>query len=747
MSNRRIQINDTISLVSLSPNGEYIFTYSEGNKSIDRWNEEGSELIPNHVYRVSNYIDGIKVNNKNEIFCYRAGVQISSEHQENKLQRISRNVKNYFQINDDFEIKIYRQCYNELCLNSSYKLSSCYKGVKGVFIDEDINNIWAVSLNYLFHWDLNSLQLKFSYSLGFTTVHCGNIDKKLTVHCENIDKKFTVLSKGDLIVVKYFNEVAIFLKRSAFSNSKYSIKRIFILDINKQPIDASMIFNNENPENDPENKFILYEYNSKSRKAFGIGEIIDDDIKLAKVEPDLLSNLINHPDPSDAYIEDLYNKCMKLVKEDPKKNLKFLNIITMSMSDLSKKYLDYVTKFNSELFMILDPFNERIYKDKYYPQLNTFSQEIEISKISKYSKFLKFLHYLFSVKLLSILFTLWSGVVTKQCITLVVPINDSRYPEKYSSWLKEFLYPQPSVFVDTYDKSFYTSLNGEAIINFKWNTFGRKYCAIWLLFSIFLVCFTIASYPNSIAYETRIKLYQTSIALGFVHIIFELRQFFWSPKKYFLSIWNFFDASAYLFATIVSIYWIRYNDIPDWALSISCLMLDLKFLLFFRAFESFVPSENTNLFYSYPTSLLATYLFLAGNQNSLSPWAPEATAENTILFILMALFSFLIVIYLMNLIIGLLNMSIEKVNDKASYLIQKAEVIVEIELFYLLPHQRRWISWFPEVIYYSIMVERARAHVKEAINKGYWEKEDWPEMKQKILKHLNIDDAVIDLAV
>jgi hypothetical protein len=27
-----------------------------------------------------------------------------------------------------------------------------------------------------------------------------------------------------------------------------------------------------------------------------------------------------------------------------------------------------------------------------------------------------------------------------------------------------------------------------------------------------------------------------------------------------------------------------------------------------------VPSENTNLFYSYPTSLLATYLFLTGNR-------------------------------------------------------------------------------------------------------------------------------------
>jgi hypothetical protein len=64
----------------------------------------------------------------------------------------------------------------------------------------------------------------------------------------------------------------------------------------------------------------------------------------------------------------------------------------------------------------------------------------------------------------------------------------------------------------------------------------------------------------------------------------------------------------------------------------------------------------------------------------------------------MAVFSFLIVIYLMNLFIGLLNMAIEQDNDRASYLVQKAEVIAEIELFYLLPHQRRWRIWFPEVM-------------------------------------------------
>ncbi|PKY21459.1 hypothetical protein RhiirB3_435066 [Rhizophagus irregularis] len=53
---------------------------------------------------------------------------------------------------------------------------------------------------------------------------------------------------------------------------------------------------------------------------------------------------------------------------------------------------------------------------------------------------------------------------------------------------------------------------------------------------------------------------------------------------------------------------------------------------------------------------------------------------------------------LMNLFIGLFNMAIEKDNNRISYLMQKAEILAEIELFYLLPHQRRWHTWFPEVM-------------------------------------------------
>jgi hypothetical protein len=62
----------------------------------------------------------------------------------------------------------------ELILMSFYKLS--YYKIEEI-IDED-NNIWAISPNYLFHWDLETLQLKFSYSLGFTATY--TYDKSFT---------------------------------------------------------------------------------------------------------------------------------------------------------------------------------------------------------------------------------------------------------------------------------------------------------------------------------------------------------------------------------------------------------------------------------------------------------------------------------------------------------------------------------------------------------------------------------------
>ena len=47
------------------------------------------------------------------------------------------------------------------------------------------------------------------------------------------------------------------------------------------------------------------------------------------------------------------------------------------------------------------------------------------------------------------------------------------------------------------------------------------------------------------------------------------------------------DLGAYLLPTITSIYWICTGVMNASLVSISCLLLDIKFILFFRVFELF----------------------------------------------------------------------------------------------------------------------------------------------------------------
>jgi hypothetical protein len=49
--------------------------------------------------------------------------------------------------------------------------------------------------------------------------------------------------------------------------------------------------------------------------------------------------------------------------------------------------------------------------------------------------------------------------------------------------------------------------------------------------------------------------------------------------------------------------------------------------------------------------------------------------------------------------------------------------------------------------YYTADVEKARIYIREAIKKGEWKMNDWPEMKREILKLLGIEDVIIDLSV
>ncbi|PKY43920.1 hypothetical protein RhiirA4_541467 [Rhizophagus irregularis] len=293
-----------------------------------------------------------------------------------------------------------------------------------------------------------------------------------------------------------------------------------------------------------------------------------------------------------------------------------------------------------------------------------------------------------------------------------------------------------------------------------------------------LGCFTTAAtipqqYINE---EVRQQLFIASIILGFIHLILEIRQFFYNIIKWFYNFWNIFDIIAYVLSIYTSIYWLQTNDKNNnnfahafyillspksefsleqyntnnnddpnnpWNLAPSYSQIDNNGNINSNPLMIQIPDGNTNMFMDIKTSLFAIYLFLIGDSSALSNWT---YTENSSIAVLIVLFSLLVVVYLMNLLIGLLNIAIEEDNNRVSYLMQKAEILAEIELFYLLPHQRRWKTWFPEVIHYYADADKTRIEIERLIEKGEWEtkEQELTEMRKNLLDKLKIKYDPID---
>ncbi|GET00350.1 hypothetical protein GLOIN_2v1874127 [Rhizophagus clarus] len=530
-------------------------------------------------------------------------------------------------------------------------------------------------------------------------------------------------------------------------------------------------------------------------------------------------------------IEEIYKECMNRFKEDLGNNWMVLSIITSTLPLLHKHYPEYVFRYSLETTMIID---HPIYNIEYrHNNLHLYSfqylQLVDLTRSilwSKYNYFLSnhesiygmliliqismiilllpfffiyiaifhillryhFVNDIFSVDILSSIYQILLSKLAKDkipMITFMVPyIKFVNYPRCYN-WFIELFKPQSSPFVETISRDIYKTWNGEAIINFKWNTYGKYYyMMIWIGFMAYLGCFTAAAtIPQQlIDDDIQKRLLIASIILGFIHLSFEVRQIIFSPIKWLLDFWNLFDMIAYLLPIYTSIYWLQINEMNDSIISLlsfSCLFLDLKFLLFFRAFEYFgvsdfsldtrsinndpnnpwnlattynqifengtvdsnpfliqPPNGNTNMFVDFRTSLFAMYKFLTGDSSALSNWTYISDPP---LVILIVLFSLLIVVYLMNLFIGLLNNAIEKDYNRVSYLMQKAQILAEIELYYMLPYQRRRKEWFPEIMYYYANLDDIQKEVKRMMEQNEWSKVNaFPVLKQDLLKKINI---------
>ncbi|KAF0541196.1 transient receptor potential cation channel subfamily a member 1-like [Gigaspora margarita] len=184
--------------------------------------------------------------------------------------------------------------------------------------------------------------------------------------------------------------------------------------------------------------------------------------------------------------------------------------------------------------------------------------------------------------------------VSHSSTILAIPLpNFVSYPKDYNFW-KELLLPSSNPFtysnkLEVINEEFYRYLNGEALLKFKWNTFGRKYyLATWAIYTVFLLSFVIAATcSKNISQSSLFILLNITIYLGIWHLLLELRQFIYAPLNYIYSLWNYSDLGAFLLPMISSFIWLQNNAMPTELATFSTLLLEIKFFLFFRTIELF----------------------------------------------------------------------------------------------------------------------------------------------------------------
>ncbi|RIB13669.1 hypothetical protein C2G38_2197234 [Gigaspora rosea] len=303
-------------------------------------------------------------------------------------------------------------------------------------------------------------------------------------------------------------------------------------------------------------------------------------------------------------------------------------------------------------------------------------------------------------------------------IVLVVPLPEfTSYPKKYNPF-KEFFYrPLSNPFIESCNVDIYDSLG--------WNDSLNEIAQNSLIFAV--------------------------IFLGLWHLFFEIRCLIWDPLRYILDPWNYFDLGAFILPIITS-YCMFQNNAFRWLISIANLLVCLKFILYFRVLESFgayyaIIIGVAKAIFAFLVMIilivasfgLAFYTLLhpsssvnydqLGNQSSdeNNPWSFASSYYQ---------------VY-DNGTIGSDPILIAKPDENEDMFAKISTSLfaiyeyftVEIELFYLLPFQRRWQSWFPNMIYYFVPASEISKVVDENIK----------DSEQNAKKFISENKALLDL--
>jgi hypothetical protein len=170
-----------------------------------------------------------------------------------------------------------------------------------------------------------------------------------------------------------------------------------------------------------------------------------------------------------------------------------------------------------------------------FPIFYILSKYHYINIIYNEDLFSKFYVYLHTCTFFDKIYTKYFEPKSMPTITFMVPyIKFVNYPQDYN-WFVDLFRPKPSPFIETVrSKEIYRTWNGEALINFKWDTYGRYYYYIfWVGFIALFICFTAATLPQPYFNEDMKRGFLwATIVLGSIQFIVEFRQFIYDPKQW-----------------------------------------------------------------------------------------------------------------------------------------------------------------------------------------------------------------------
>ncbi|CAG8553083.1 6806_t:CDS:2 [Acaulospora morrowiae] len=280
-----------------------------------------------------------------------------------------------------------------------------------------------------------------------------------------------------------------------------------------------------------------------------IDDYFEDPFKIDLYGKNLLELLFTLED--NELIEKLMDSIIKLTVDNSEgnfvSNIRLLNLIACNFVHLSNQYPNITNRVLSKVAFFV-PGDENSFRivnhystSRHHQHLDAYPEISPINILTPIKRVFNYYLYCYK-KLRSFLASVFSPDEGKLTIKLVFPFpNFVSYPTEYNTYL-ELIYPKHSPFTD-YDKPhLYKWWNGEALLDFKWNKYGRKYyLSIWAFYTIFMASFTIsATLESQLSWNMLKALLISTIVTGMILLLFEIRQFAYDMRRYVASPWNYF---------------------------------------------------------------------------------------------------------------------------------------------------------------------------------------------------------------